>query len=207
MQINIDKKTGILISIIGILSLALVFLLFTNIADRGNFNRMGMHHEYQEGNRSDGPSARFLGNEVMFAQMMIPHHEQAVLMSGYAISASKDPEILTLAKNIRDAQTVEIKLMKSWLKKSDAPRDMGHDMGMNGMLTNFEVAELKKAQGRTFDLLFLQGMIEHHEGALHMVQMIEDSTNFDVKKLHDDIVRTQSAEIETMKGILARLGA
>ncbi len=70
------------------------------------------------------------------------------------------------------------------------------------MLTDEEIAELSSAKGETFDRLFLEGMIAHHEGAIEMISMIKNSTNSEVKKLYADILASQSAEIETMKALL-----
>jgi uncharacterized protein (DUF305 family) len=75
-------------------------------------------------------------------------------------------------------------------------------MDMGGMLSDEELAELSTAKGSTFDRLFLQGMIAHHEGAIDMLSMIKNSTNSEVKKLYDDILTSQSAEIEAMKALL-----
>lgn len=81
--------------------------------------------------------------------------------------------------------------------------DMGHDMGMGGMLTEEQMTALGKAQGAEFDKLYLEGMIGHHQGALQMAKMIEDSNNAEAKTLAANIVKSQSAEIEKMKQMLA----
>jgi len=75
-------------------------------------------------------------------------------------------------------------------------------MEMGGMLTDAELAELAELKGAAFDQMFLTAMIAHHEGALDMVEMINDSTNSEVKTLAANIVQSQSAEIETMKALL-----
>jgi len=75
------------------------------------------------------------------------------------------------------------------------------DHGMGGMLTAEDMSALKSAKSAAFDKLFLAGMIAHHEGALHMVMMIQDSMDPNLRTLHDNIVKSQSAEIEWMKKI------
>jgi uncharacterized protein (DUF305 family) len=75
-------------------------------------------------------------------------------------------------------------------------------MEMGGMLTDAELAELAELKGAAFDQMFLTAMIAHHEGALDMVEMINDSSNSEVKTLAANIVQSQSAEIETMKALL-----
>ena len=147
----------------------------------------------------------FSSDDLMFAQMMIPHHEQAVVMSELALTTSTNSEVLALATAIRDAQAPEIKLMQSWLEGSESNNHAGHDMPMSGMLDDAELAALKDAQGAEFDRLFLQGMIGHHEGALTMLEIVDNSKNAEVKKLSQEIFKSQSAEIKTMEELFARL--
>ena len=145
----------------------------------------------------------FSSNDIMFAQMMIPHHQQAVDMSTLAETHTTNPEILALAKQIKDAQAPEIKQMTSWIESSGAGMDMGHDMGMGGMLTDEQMTALSNASGAEFDKLYLQGMIAHHEGAIQMAQMIVGSNNAEAKELAAAIISSQTAEIEKMKTLLA----
>ena len=141
----------------------------------------------------------------MFAQMMIPHHQQAVDMSTLAETHTTNPEVLALAKQIKDAQAPEIKQMTAWIESSGSSTDMGHDMGMGGMLTEEQMAALENAQGAAFDKLYLEGMIGHHQGALQMAKMIENSDNAEAKELAANIIKSQSAEIEKMKQMLEAL--
>ena len=80
-----------------------------------------------------------------------------------------------------------------------------HGMAMDGMLTDSEIATLKSATGSTFDKLFLQGMIGHHEGALTMVSMVVNSDNSEARTLAKNIKTSQSAEIVLMKVYLKNL--
>ena len=148
-------------------------------------------------------SSGFSGMDIMFAQMMIPHHQQAVDMSTLAETHTTNPEILALAKQIKDAQAPEIKQMTAWIESSGAGMDMGHDMGMGGMLTEEQMTALDNAQGAAFDKLYLEGMIGHHQGALQMAKMIENSDNAEAKELAANIIKSQSAEIDKMKQMLA----
>ena len=185
MQINIDKKTGTLLGVIATLVLGIVFLLV------GNSSTPMDHSNHGSAMSSD---------ETMFAQMMIPHHEQAVTMSELALENTANPDVIALATAIRDAQGPEIEQMKSWLGgKSESHM---HDMEMGGMLTEAELKELASLKDAAFDQMFLNAMIAHHEGALDMVSMIKDSTKAEVKKLYENIVASQSAEIEAMKALL-----
>ena len=150
-------------------------------------------------------ASAFSGTDIMFAQMMIPHHQQAVDMSTLAETRTTNPEILALAKQIKDAQAPEIKQMTAWIESSGSSTDMGHDMGMGGMLTDEQMTALENAQGAAFDKLYLEGMIGHHEGALQMATMIENSSNSEAKELAANIIKSQSAEIEKMKQMLEAL--
>lgn len=126
-------------------------------------------------------------------------------MSDLALKTSSNPEVLALAKQIKAAQAPEIEQMKAWLKAVGTSLMGAHGMAMEGMLTDSEISELKSAKGVSFDKLFLQGMIGHHEGALTMVSMITNSENAEAQKLAQNIKTSQSAEIELMKVYLKNL--
>lgn len=196
MQINIDKKTGTLLGVIVVLVLALVFFF------AGDKN-MSMNHDGHGSMMSDEEATgAYSDDELMFAQMMIPHHEQAVTMSELALENTTNPDVLALATAIRDAQGPEITQMQSWLDDSNYSGTHAGHMDMGGMLSDKEIAELAIAKSAEFDRIFLEGMIAHHEGAIQMAEMIKDSTNSEVKKLFNNIVSSQSAEIEAMKALL-----
>jgi uncharacterized protein (DUF305 family) len=196
MQVNIDKKTGTFLGVILVLVLAVVFLLAGNAS-------MSMNHDGHGSMSNDkNASSPYTDDELMFAQMMIPHHSQAVTMSELALANSSNTEVLALATAIRDAQAPEIAQMQSWLDESDYSGTHAGHMDMGGMLSDEELAELSASTGSAFDRIFLKGMIAHHEGAIDMLSMIKNSTNSEVKKLYDDILTGQSAEIEAMNALL-----
>ena len=162
-------------------------------------------------NSSD--STKFSNADLMFAQMMIPHHEQAIEMSDLAISNSENPDVISLAKQVKSAQAPEIEQMKRWQENANSGH-MGHDMmgdsdesesGMMGMLDESEISELERASGVEFDRLFLKGMIAHHEGAIEMANMVVDSENKEAAALGKAIIESQSAEIDEMKTLLANI--
>jgi uncharacterized protein (DUF305 family) len=201
MQINIDKKTGVLLGIIILLS-TLLFTISTNRDGGSDF--MGMGHGTSSTQSSSDDS--YTGADIMFLQMMIPHHQQAVDISNLALKTSKDSELLSLAKTIRDAQSEEIIQMKMWLKEAGAGTDMGHSMdGMGGMLDDAELSVLSAATGKNFDILWLKGMIGHHDGAIHMTTMINDARNTEIKTFGENVVKDQSAQIKQMEAMLKRL--
>jgi uncharacterized protein (DUF305 family) len=196
MQINIDKKSGIFIGIIAVLSLGIIFLL------AGNSGEPMDHSGHGSMTSDEASSAKYSDDELMFAKIMIPHHEQAVTMSELALKNTSNSEVLALATAIRDAQAPEIEQMQGWLGKEDSHDAHNHDMEMGGMLTAEDLEKLASLRGDAFDQFFLASMIAHHEGALDMIEMIKDSTNAEVEALADNIVKSQSAEIQAMKALL-----
>jgi uncharacterized protein (DUF305 family) len=139
----------------------------------------------------------------MFAQMMIPHHRQAVEMGTLAETRASSPAVATLAAQIKEEQAPEIALMKSWLKAANAPLQMDHSMVMAGLLTDADMKALTEASGVKFDRLFLEGMIGHHEGAIEMAKVVIDSSNADVRRLSETIIASQADQITYMKTLLA----
>lgn len=147
-----------------------------------------------------------MGNsEDMFAQMMIPHHQQAIIMSEIALARSSNVAVMDLANKIISAQSEEITLMESWVDGAGHAGHAGH--GMSGMATEEELTELDRLNSPEFDELFLKLMIAHHEGALDMVQMLDGTTNPEAKELAEDIVRVQQEEIKLMQQLLEQLGS
>jgi uncharacterized protein (DUF305 family) len=149
--------------------------------------------------------------DVMFAQHMIPHHQQAVEMSDMVLAKQGiDPRVTELANQIKAAQGPEIQLMQGWLTEWGTPAMppmSGHEMpGMSGMMSNADMTALTDAQGVDASKLFLTQMVSHHEGAITMAQNeIKDGQYPAAIELAKSIVTAQQKEIETMKGILGTL--
>jgi uncharacterized protein (DUF305 family) len=173
--------------------------------------------------------------DVAFMQGMIMHHSQAVAMTALLRTRSQNPEIQEIGRKISISQTDEIRYMKQWLEDrgkpvsaSPAPMDgmagMEHMQGMEhmagmehmqmdmpmmpGMLSPQQMDALAHATGPAFDHLFLTGMIQHHTGALTMVQELfntagagQDAQLFDFAT---DVDNTQHAEIRIMQGMLLK---
>jgi uncharacterized protein (DUF305 family) len=147
--------------------------------------------------------------DVMFAQHMIPHHQQAVEMSDMLLAKQGiDKRVTDLASQIKAAQAPEIEQMQGWLAAwGNSPMgDMG-DMGhMQGMVSDADMNALRDAQGVEAAKLYLTHMIAHHEGAITMAQKeIGDGQYPDAIKLAQAIVTTQQQEIDTMRTILGTL--
>lgn len=147
-------------------------------------------------------ATEFSADDLMYAQMMIPHHEQAVEMADLAPTRTSNVEVLAIAKKIKSAQAPEIAVMAAWLGGKAAELHAGHDMPMNGMLTGAQFEKLKSAVDAKFDELFVKYMIAHHEGAIEMTQGILESENIIVKKFGEKVVKDQTAEIAELKKIL-----
>lgn len=202
MQINIDRKTGILSGVIAALLATILLIVSNNDASVTD----GMNHSTMH-NQTSSSQNSMSGSDAMFFQMMIPHHQQAVDISNLALEKSKDPELLALAKEIRDGQAAEIKQMEKWLTDNGENLTAGHDMGheMGGMLSDEDLSKLNSLSGTAFDIFWLKGMIGHHDGALHMVTMITDSNQADFRSFAGSIDSLQSEQIAQMKKMLVRL--
>lgn len=151
-------------------------------------------------------SAAFNDADVTFAQGMIPHHQQAVEMADLAGDRASSQEVKDLAAQIKAAQDPEITKMTGWLKEWAQPSQMsGTDsMDMTGMMSEAQMGDMKAASGAEFDTMFLNMMIEHHQGAIEMASTeISDGKNPEAIALAEAIVKAQKAEIETMQGLLA----
>lgn len=159
--------------------------------------------------------------DIAFAQLMIPHHAQALDMAAFAEAQASSAEVKALAAQIQAAQDPEIAQMAAWLEQWGAPTAMpgatgaqdmadmdhsGHDMGGMtgaGMMTAEQMDALAQATGAEFDTMWLQLMIAHHEGAIVMArQVLTTTANPEVKALAEAVVKGQTAEIATMKALL-----
>ena len=154
-------------------------------------------------------SAEFNDDDVMFAQMMIPHHEQAVEMSDIAL----DPTVMAgdavkkLATQIKAAQDPEIQQMTQYLtdwKQSLTPdSSMDHGDMMSGTMTADELAQLSTLRGAEFDRQWMLAMIAHHEGAIDMAKaVLANGTNSAIRELANAIITGQEAEISEMKNLI-----
>ncbi|MFD5484844.1 DUF305 domain-containing protein [Streptomyces virginiae] len=150
--------------------------------------------------------------DVAFAQGMIPHHRQAILMSDMVAAHGASPDVRALAEKIKKAQAPEIEIMTGWLKAwgEKVPTGvgmdgMGHgdDSGMPGMMDDQDMDRLGKARGNAFDTMFLTMMIDHHEGAIAMARTEKQQGAYGpAKALADDIITSQTAEIAQMRSML-----
>ena len=198
MRINSRKNSAFFKgAIAGLVALIIAFAL----SGCSNSSNMGMDHE----GHSSGASSDLSSDDVMFLQMMIPHHQQAIDISDLALTKGEDSELLALAKNIRDEQAAEIVKMKAWLEEANASSH-SDSHSMDGMLSDSELAALKKASGKSFDVLWLKAMTGHHTGAIDMTAMIENAKSAEIKSFGEGIVASQSAQNKAMAAMIKRIG-
>lgn len=170
--------------------------------------------------KADSVNRPYTRPDIDFMRGMIAHHAQALLMAGWAKSHGAGPSVQTLCDRIINAQNDEIKIMQTWLRDRGQPAPEAkpvpmkmmmdgaeHEMLMPGMLSDEQLKQLDAARGGDWDTLFLKDMIQHHKGA---VSMVEDLLSHDgaaqdelVFKLTNDIHVDQTTEIARMEKMLA----
>jgi uncharacterized protein (DUF305 family) len=138
--------------------------------------------------------------DVTFTQNMIPHHQQAIDMTELIDSRTRRPELRTLAERIAASQGQEVTLMQDWLQawgKPAAPH-MDHDgMHMPGMMSEADIRQLTATRQQNFDLLFLEMMTAHHQGAIEMATTeLRDGALPEVTRLARQVIDDQQAEID-----------
>ena len=150
--------------------------------------------------------------DVEFMQGMIAHHAQAIIMSRMAESHGANSQVLKLSNKIDQSQVPEIRIMQAWLERNDqfAPDTSSwHTMTMAGMLTAKQLCELDAARGVEFDRAYLRLMIQHHAGALKMVEDLFNAPlagqEVDVNVFANDVVTAQTVEIGIMQRLLTQL--
>jgi uncharacterized protein (DUF305 family) len=168
--------------------------------------------------KADSGRPPYTAADVRFMQGMIGHHAQAIVMAAWASTHGARSDIRILAGRIDVAQRDEIALMQRWLRErretvpdAEMAGHAGHGAMMPGMLTAEQLAQLDAARGAEFDRLFLTFMIQHHEGAVTMVQELfgapgagQDITMW---KLASDVEADQTTEIERMQLMLKGQGS
>ncbi|MFT6094548.1 MAG: hypothetical protein ACJA2Q_002453, partial [Pseudohongiellaceae bacterium] len=162
---------------------------------------------------SDLAGIQFSDGDVKFMQGMISHHSQALDMSILVDGRTNRDTMTLMARRISLSQEDEIDMMQDWLKARDLmvpgmdSQHMAEGEMMPGMASLDEMAELATLQGAAFDTMFLQLMIEHHKGALTMVEDLlgqrgsaQDSVLFEFTS---DVTADQASEIDRMNSMLA----
>jgi len=182
------KNKGILIISIIFIAIGLIGIMSLSLI-AGGFTQRSVY----------GLSASMMGDiDRHFIEQMIPHHEDAVLMAELALTKADHEELKKLAENIKRDQSREIGEMRSWYKSwynIKVPESAIGGMGMMGDMTDLESLE----NAKLFDKEFIEQMIPHHQMAIMMASMMLRGTErVEMKKLAQDIIRTQTEEINQM---------
>jgi uncharacterized protein (DUF305 family) len=167
----------------------------------------GMNMASPSASTSAALAAQHNDQDVMFAQAMSVHHQQAVEMAKLAATRASNPAVKTLAGQIEQEQGPQIQTMTGWLKSwgvRPSPSGGGMSgMNMGGMMSADEMNKLGKASGAAFDRMFLTMMIKHHEGAITMAKAEQAKGSYGpAKTMAGNIISGQSAEIATMRSLL-----
>jgi uncharacterized protein (DUF305 family) len=179
--------------------------------------------------RADDPSTGRAGRaEVRFLQGMIDHHTMALDMAGDCLKKAKTDSVLKLCQGVIDAQSAEIKTMRGWLlswydidytpmsmlgmadlhgSSSSSGGHGGHNQpatdpaGMMGMM-----AGLNRLEGREYEVVWLEAMIDHHDDALHMSErVLKLAQHTGLKTMAEAIITAQTAEITLMEQMILDL--
>ena len=189
---------------------------------RGEYSQPSPANASARVTTSDTTQPLYTKADIEFMDGMISHHAQALLMASWAESHGASPTMRTLTERITNAQTDEIVAMQKWLRDRHQPvpepnphgmtMDMGgmrHEMLMPGMLTEDQLKQLDAARSKEFDRLFLVFMIQHHQGAVTMVNNLFATNgaaqDITVYKMASDISADQTTEIERMQKMLAAM--
>ncbi|GAA4560460.1 DUF305 domain-containing protein [Planotetraspora kaengkrachanensis] len=160
----------------------------------------------EPGERIGESEARAAAADVRFAEMMIPHHRQALEMAALAPDRTTEPLVRAIARRIESGQGPEIAVMTSWLESLGraAPDGHDHDGGGYGMATLQEMNRLRTVRGAAFDDMFLRLMIRHHEGAITMAgEELGKGQDRAMRKMAQDVMSGQQIEIARMRKIQA----
>jgi uncharacterized protein (DUF305 family) len=163
-------------------------------------------------NESSGPNGKMMNPDMhhgsnhsmsitdkkSFAEAMIPHHQQAVDISEFALTNTSNSAVVAIAEKIIGEQAPEIEKMTPWLEGSSAD----FTMMMDGMLTRAQVKELEAAKDSQFDALYVQYMVQHHEGAIAMAADAVGIDDPELSEFANEIIVNQSAEIEELMSLL-----
>lgn len=172
--------------------------------------------------RTTTPAARHTPADVAFMRGMIAHHAQALVMAAMAPGHGVSQQVALFARRIAVSQRDEMDVMERWLQDRGEPlsasaahaghaRGDDHSLHMPGMLSADQLAVLDRARGGEWDRLFLTGMIQHHEGALVMVQALFDAPGSgqepELFGFASGIDADQRAEIARMREMLRGMGS
>lgn len=146
----------------------------------------------------DSGQSSFNRNDVMFMNMMIVHHNQAIEMAELSANRTDNGKILDLSENISEAQTRENEQMRAWMQ------ELGYNPGnhhpMAGMASREQMQQLRDSNGSEYNKLFAELMIEHHEGGIAMARSFYNSgANTELGEMQRQMIEAQQKEIRKMQ--------
>jgi uncharacterized protein (DUF305 family) len=214
------KPVSCLLGLLGLVALGGCSRTSQSPAQSGDAPAPAAHAGHTSTALSATGGGHYTEADASFMKGMIAHHAQAVLIAGWAPTHDASPSLRALCERIVVGQKDEIAFMQNWLRDRHQDVPSGdptqphtmpgmdhHQMLMPGMLTADQLDQLDRARGAEFDKLFLQGMIQHHQGALTMVKQLfgtpgaaQDDLMF---KFASDMNADQTIEIERMNKMLA----
>jgi uncharacterized protein (DUF305 family) len=143
-------------------------------------------------------------DDVMFAQHMIPHHQQAVDMATMVPTRTNNAALQTVAIHIKTDQRAEISLLTDFLHQWGEPLAGHEPMSMDGMVDHDTMSQLESLNGPAFDTLWITAMISHHQGAIRMAEAeLVHGQNPDARKMAQTIITMQKREISYMTGLIS----
>jgi uncharacterized protein (DUF305 family) len=189
---------GLVGILIGVMIMGFVASYSVNHGYNGIMRMMGVDGSHMMGGNVDRN----------FIEQMIPHHESAIAMAKLAQQKASRSEIKTLADNIIKNQTDEIIKMRYWYEQwygAEVPKQDTTSGMMSGMHNSNDIDSLREAVD--FDKAFLEEMIPHHQMAVMMANMLENTTSRqEMKNLARDIIAAQTKEIDAMQNWQAQWG-
>ena len=200
------------------LAAALLIGACSSSTDHGSMNMSTTSMTAGTSAASIPADAEFNAVDVAFAQGMIPHHAQAIVMADMALAQSTNPDVTKLATEIKAAQAPEIEQLTNWLETwgqsvPDSAGESGMDhsmdgmdgMMMSGMMSDADMARLENTTGADFDTMWLEMMIQHHEGAITMARdEVTGGKYGPTKAMAESIITSQQAEIDTMTKLISQ---
>lgn len=172
-----------------------------SMMSNANHDMSAMHHS----DMKSSPNAASQPYDLQFIDTMTHHHQGALDMAKMALTKSNNAELKTFAQKIIDDQNKEISQMKDWREKWYAGKPQAMNMEMPGMMDSMKMMSgdgMKKfeaATGKEFDLMFLDMMTPHHQGAITMAkEALMKAEHAEIKTMANQIIKAQEAEIKQM---------
>jgi uncharacterized protein (DUF305 family) len=168
-------------------------------ADHANMNHAAMSHDQMQ----SAPNAKNAPYDLQFVDTMIAHHQGAVEMAQMAANQTQNADLLRFTRQIVADQNAEIEQMKRWREQWFKNQPSALNMEMSGMadsMKGMDMSKLAAARDKNFDLMFVEMMIPHHDGAVIMArEALQKAEHQELKTLSNQIIKSQQNEIGQMQ--------